>query len=143
MLVGMLAPLRAANRVFRALSSVKSFVSDQWKLLCTASVADTVSLVQVGDKIAQVSASFGTDIWEAQNFGQVMYAIKTRNGDVYLKMKRNYGDTAGLMVSVPETHCCLGQISWVPASTGHMSTGILGAPASMLVLSLHRIKGVC
>ena len=55
-------------------------------------------LVQVGDKITQVSASFGTDIWEAQNFGQVMYAIKTRNGDVYLKMKRNYGDTAGLMV---------------------------------------------
>ncbi len=55
--------------------------------------------MQVGDKIVQVSASFGTDIWEAQNFGQVMYAIKTRNGDVYLKMKRNYGDTSGLMVS--------------------------------------------
>lgn len=55
--------------------------------------------MQVGDKIVQVSASFGTDIWEAQNFGQVMYAIKTRNGDVFLKMKRNYGDTSGLMVS--------------------------------------------
>lgn len=47
----------------------------------------------------KVSASFGTDVWEAQNFGQVMYAIKTRNGDVYLKMKRNFGDTSGLMVS--------------------------------------------
>ena len=55
--------------------------------------------MQVGDKIVQVSASFGTDIWEAQNFGQIMYAIKTRNGDVFLKMKRNYGDTSGLMVS--------------------------------------------
>ena len=64
--------------------------------------------MQVGDKIAQVSASFGTDIWDAQNFGQVMYAIKTRNGDVYLKMKRNYGDTKGLMVSMLDTHCCLG-----------------------------------
>lgn len=48
----------------------------------------------------QVSASFGTDVWDAQNFGQVMYAIKTRNGDVYLKMKRNFGDTSGLMVRV-------------------------------------------
>lgn len=55
--------------------------------------------MQVGDKIAKVSASFGTDVWDAQNFGQVMYAIKTRNGDVYLKMKRNFGDTSGLMVS--------------------------------------------
>ncbi len=54
--------------------------------------------MQVGDKIVGVSASFGTDIWDAQNFGQVMYAIKTRNGDVYLKMKRNYGDTSALMV---------------------------------------------
>ncbi len=58
-----------------------------------------------------VSASFGTDIWDAQNFGQVMYAIKTRNGDVYLKMKRNYGDTAALMVrqhhSSHPPHACL------------------------------------
>lgn len=54
--------------------------------------------LQVGDKIVGVSASFGTDVWDAQNFGQVMYAIKTRNGDVYLKMKRNYGDTSALMV---------------------------------------------
>ena len=54
--------------------------------------------MQVGDKIVGVSASFGTDVWDAQNFGQVMYAIKTRNGDVYLKMKRNYGDTSALMV---------------------------------------------
>ena len=57
--------------------------------------------MQVGDKIVKVSASFGTDVWDAQNFGQVMYAINTRNGDVYLKMKRNCGDTKGLMVSNP------------------------------------------
>ena len=47
----------------------------------------------------EVSASFGGDVWEAKNFGQVMYAIKTRNGDVYLKLKRNYGDTSFLLVS--------------------------------------------
>jgi hypothetical protein len=52
----------------------------------------------VGDKIEAVSASFGTDVWEAKNFGQVMYAIKTRNGDVYIKFKRNYGDTSFLLV---------------------------------------------
>lgn len=53
---------------------------------------------QVGDKIEAVSASFGTDVWEAKNFGQVMYAIKTRNGDVYLKFQRMFGDTSALMV---------------------------------------------
>ncbi len=53
----------------------------------------------MGDKIVEVSASFGSDVWEARNFGQVMYAIKTRNGEVYLKMKKNYGDTSFLVVS--------------------------------------------
>ena len=57
-----------------------------------------MAVCQVGDKIEAVSASFGTDVWEAKNFGQVMYAIKTRNGDVYIKFKRNYGDTSFLMV---------------------------------------------
>ena len=57
-----------------------------------------------GDKIEAVSASFGTDVWEAKNFGQVMYAIKTRNGDVYIKFKRNYGDTSFLMVQSPARH---------------------------------------
>ena len=65
----------------------------------------------MGDKIEAVSASFGTDVWEAKNFGQVMYAIKTRNGDVYIKFKRNYGDTSFLMVlsqplSPAEPRCC-------------------------------------
>ncbi len=54
--------------------------------------------MQVGDKIEAVSASFGTDVWEAKNFGQVMYAIKTRNGDVYLKFQKMFGDTSALMV---------------------------------------------
>ena len=49
-------------------------------------------VVQPGDKIVQCSASFGTDIWDARNFGQVMYAIKTRNGDVYLKFLKRNGD---------------------------------------------------
>ena len=40
----------------------------------------------------EVSASFGDDVWEAGNFGQTMYAIKTRNGDLYFKFKKMYGD---------------------------------------------------
>lgn len=45
-----------------------------------------------------ISASFGDDVWEAQNFGQIMYAIRTRSGDVYLKIKRNFGDMSALQV---------------------------------------------
>lgn len=47
---------------------------------------------QVGDKIVEVSASFGSDVWEAQNYGQVVYAIKTRNGQLYLKLLKRDGD---------------------------------------------------
>lgn len=54
---------------------------------------------QPGDKIVKISASFGTDVWEAQNYGQIMYAIRTRNGTVYLKLKRNFGDMSALKVS--------------------------------------------
>lgn len=49
-----------------------------------------------GDKVVKVSASFGGDVWEALNFGQVIYAIKTRSGQVYLKLKKNYGDMSAL-----------------------------------------------
>jgi tetratricopeptide (TPR) repeat protein len=36
-------------------------------------------------------------VWEALNFGQVMYAIKTRNaGKVYLQFERKYGDMSAL-----------------------------------------------
>ena len=31
---------------------------------------------QVGDKIEAVSASFGDEVWGAESYGQVMYAIK-------------------------------------------------------------------
>lgn len=44
----------------------------------------------------KVSATFGTDIWDAKNFGQIIYAIRTRNGKVYLKIKRMYGDMSAL-----------------------------------------------
>ena len=53
---------------------------------------------QPGDQIVAISASFGTDVWEAKNFGQVMYAIKTRNGQVYMKLKRNFGDLSSFVV---------------------------------------------
>lgn len=29
--------------------------------------------LQPGDKIVQISASFGDDVWDAQNYGQVRY----------------------------------------------------------------------
>jgi hypothetical protein len=59
-------------------------------------VGDTDDQIEVGDKIQYVSASFGEDVWEAKNFGQVMYAIKTRNGQVYLKMLKRGGDMSFL-----------------------------------------------
>ncbi|EIE25445.1 hypothetical protein COCSUDRAFT_13402 [Coccomyxa subellipsoidea C-169] len=62
-----------------------------------AKLGSSDSQIEVGDKIVAVSASFGGDVWEAKNFGQVMYAIKTRNGDVYMKLKRNFGDTSFLL----------------------------------------------
>ena len=40
----------------------------------------------------QVSASFGSEIWKAENYGQVAYAIRTRAGDLYFKMLRRNGD---------------------------------------------------
>lgn len=52
--------------------------------------------VKPGDKVVKISASFGSDVWEALNFGQVVYAIKTRNGEVYLKMLDNKGDMTAL-----------------------------------------------
>lgn len=47
----------------------------------------------------QVSASFGSDVWDARNFGQVLYAIKTRNGDVFLKFLNRQGDVSILQVN--------------------------------------------
>ena len=53
---------------------------------------------QVGDKLVQVSASFGEDVWDAGKFGQCMYAIKTRNGDLYFRFKKMYGDLSSFEV---------------------------------------------
>ncbi len=53
---------------------------------------------QPGDKIVEISASFGSEVWKAENFGQIMYAIRTRSGTVYMKIKRNYGDLTALEV---------------------------------------------
>lgn len=56
----------------------------------------------------QISASFGTDVWDAQNYGQIMYAIRTRNGTVYMKLKRNFGDMKALQVRThARTHVCV------------------------------------
>ena len=57
---------------------------------------NTDARVQPGDKVVEISASFGTDVWKAENYGQIMYAIRTRNGSVYLKLKSNGGDLSAL-----------------------------------------------
>lgn len=59
-------------------------------------LGSTDSRLEIGDKILEVSASFGDDVWEAKNFGQVMFAIRTRNGGVYLKIQRMFGDLSAL-----------------------------------------------
>lgn len=38
------------------------------------------------------------DVWEAENYGQTVYAIRTRNGQVYIKLKKNFGDMSALEV---------------------------------------------
>ena len=60
--------------------------------------SDANTLMQPGDKILKVSASFGTDIWDAINYGQVMYAIRTRNGGVFFELQSNGGDTTAMQV---------------------------------------------
>ncbi len=37
---------------------------------------------------------------------QVIYAIKTRNGQVYLRLKRNFGDMSALEVRCARCACC-------------------------------------
>ena len=39
------------------------------------------------------------DVWDAENYGQTVYAIRTRNGQVYLRLQKNYGDMSALEVS--------------------------------------------
>ena len=51
--------------------------------------------------MVQVSASFGTDVWDCKNYGQVLYAIKTRNGDVFLKLQSRGGDLSIFEASTP------------------------------------------
>ena len=59
-------------------------------------LGNTSNEITPGDKVVKVSASFGSDVWDALNFGQVIYAIKTRNGEVYLRLRKNYGDMSAL-----------------------------------------------
>ena len=47
---------------------------------------------ELGDRIVEVSASFGSEVWKAENYGQVAYAIRTRSGDLYFKMLKRNGD---------------------------------------------------
>ena len=75
------------------------------KLMCSDLTCTVALRTQPGDQIVAISASFGTDVWEAKNFGQVMYAIKTRNGQVYMKLKRNFGDLSSFVVRARDLRC--------------------------------------
>jgi len=57
---------------------------------------------EVGDRIEAVSASFGSEVWKAENYGQVAYAIRTRSGDLYFKMLRRNGDVSCFEALVSE-----------------------------------------
>lgn len=48
--------------------------------------------IQRGDKLIEVSASFGDEIWPASSYQQTMMAIKTRNGNIYMKILSRGGD---------------------------------------------------
>jgi len=50
--------------------------------------------VQTGDKLIEVSASFGDEIWPASSYQQTMMAIKTRAGAIYMKIESRGGDMA-------------------------------------------------
>lgn len=63
-----------------------------------ATLGSTDKRIEIGDKVVQCSASFGNDVWDAKNFGQVMFAIRTRNGGVFLKFKRMFGDVSQIEV---------------------------------------------
>lgn len=49
-----------------------------------------------GDRLVAISASFGSEVWEAENYGQCMFAMKTRSGGIYLKFKKCYGDLTAI-----------------------------------------------
>eukprot|EP00747_Dinoflagellata_sp_TGD_P197158 gnl/TRDRNA2_/TRDRNA2_68182_c0_seq1.p1 gnl/TRDRNA2_/TRDRNA2_68182_c0~~gnl/TRDRNA2_/TRDRNA2_68182_c0_seq1.p1 ORF type:complete len:369 (-),score=48.69 gnl/TRDRNA2_/TRDRNA2_68182_c0_seq1:101-1207(-) len=49
--------------------------------------------IAVGDKVLEVSASFGDEIWPAQSLPQTKMAINTRIGDIYLKIQSRGGNT--------------------------------------------------
>ncbi len=95
------APVPWSAKDCLSLYQLHGFTGTVWcfrRALCTH---NPPAYVQPGDQIVAVSASFGTDVWEAKNFGQVMYAIKTRNGQVYMKLKRNFGDLGSFVVRKP------------------------------------------
>lgn len=120
----------------------------------TATSSLRCTLLQVGDKVVNVSASFGTDIWDAKNYGQVLrcaalvwllssccpgmpepwvrlqvlYAIKTRNGDVFLRFQKMYGNMSALQVSTAACHACVASLPAAP-STSHHSMRILATSA--------------
>ncbi|GBG66662.1 hypothetical protein CBR_g66797 [Chara braunii] len=61
--------------------------------------ADKTGMVEVGDKVLETSATFGTDMWPAAEYGRTMYALRTRIGTIALKMQKKYGKREGVAVA--------------------------------------------
>lgn len=59
--------------------------------------------LQLGDKLLAVSASFGDEVWPADSYQQTQMAIKTRNGDIYMKILSRGGDDAILSVKAEKS----------------------------------------
>ncbi|GAB5367374.1 hypothetical protein AAMO2058_001224800 [Amorphochlora amoebiformis] len=57
---------------------------------------------EVGDRLDEISASFGDDVWKAENFGQIMYAIRTRVGGLYFKFEKRDGDMSFLEIDTKD-----------------------------------------
>lgn len=49
--------------------------------------------IQLGDKLMEVSASFGNEMWPANSYANSMMAIQTRIGPVFMKILSRGGDT--------------------------------------------------
>ena len=56
--------------------------------------ADLDGQIKVGHKVVETSAVFGDEMWPAAEYGRTLYTIRTRGGDVTLKMAVSDGPPA-------------------------------------------------
>ncbi|XP_073006237.1 protein MET1, chloroplastic [Typha latifolia] len=59
--------------------------------IAPGSSADKTGKFQVGDKVIETSAVFGTEMWPAAEYGRTMYTIRQRIGPLLMRMQKRYG----------------------------------------------------